>query len=64
MEVLIMDCIYKTNRYKMPLLIIIGVIALNTTFYAAFCFMKGENYSDYVWVMEALMHLYNYLDML
>ncbi len=46
-EVILMDCTYKTNRYKMPLLIIIEVIALNITFYVAFCFMKGENYSDY-----------------
>jgi len=63
MEILIMDCTYKTNRYKMPLLIITGVTALNTTFYAAFCFMKGENYSDYVWVMEALVRLYDHLDL-
>ena len=62
-EVILMDCTYKTNRYKMPLLIITGVTALNTTFYAAFCFMKGENYSDCTWVMQALKRLYDHLDL-
>jgi len=47
MKILIIDCTYKTNKYKMFLLIIIEVIALNTTFYVAFCFMKDESYSDY-----------------
>ncbi len=62
-EVLVMNCTYKTNKYKMSLLIITGVTALNITFYVAFCFMKGENYGDYEWVMKALMRLYNYLDL-
>ncbi len=63
MEILIINCTYKTNRYKMPLLIIIGVIALNITFYVAFCFMKGESYSDYEWVIEALVRLYDHLNL-
>jgi len=46
-EVILINCIYKTNRYKMLLLISIEVIVLNITFYIAFCFIKGENYSDY-----------------
>ena len=63
LEILIMNCTYKTNKYKMSLLIIIGVIAINTTFYVAFCSMRGENYIDYVWVMEALIRFYDYLDL-
>ncbi len=60
-EVILMDATYKTNKYRMPLLIIIGVTPLNTTFYATLCFMKGENYSDYRWIMEALKRLYDHL---
>lgn len=56
-EVLIMDCTYKTNKYKMPLLIITGVTSSNTTFYVAFCFMKGETFEDYLWVIRALIRL-------
>ena len=47
-EVLILDATYKTNRYKLPLLIITGVTALNTSFYVEFAFMSGENTEDYL----------------
>lgn len=62
-EVLIMDCTYKTNKYKMPLLIIIGVTCINTSFFVAFCFMKGETFGDYCWVLEALKRLYDHLNL-
>jgi len=48
-EVLILDCTYKSNRYEMPLAIGTGVTALNTSFYAGMCFLKGENQEDYEW---------------
>jgi len=63
MEILIINCTYKTNRYKMPLLIITRVTILNATFYVAFCFMKDKSYSDYEWVIEALVRLYDYLNL-
>jgi len=44
---LIMNCIYKTNKYKMSLFIIIEIIVLNIIFYVAFCFIKSENYNNY-----------------
>jgi hypothetical protein len=47
-EIILMNCIYKINKYKMLLLIIIEIIVLNIIFYAAFCFMKDKNYSDYI----------------
>ena len=37
-----MDCTYKTNRYKMPLLDIVGVTALNTSFHVGFCFVDAD----------------------
>ena len=46
-EVLIMNSTYKTNRYKMPLLVISGQTALNINFYVAFCFMAQEKMIDY-----------------
>lgn len=57
-EVLIIDCIYKTNRYKMPLLIITGQTALHKTFYVAFCFISKEKIQDYKWVLQQLKDLY------
>ena len=60
-EVLILDATYKTNRYKIPLLVITRVTALNTSFYVGFAFMKAEYTEDYVWVMEQLRDLYDEL---
>jgi len=45
-KIIPINCIYKTNRYKMSLLIIIEVIVLNIMFYVAFYFIKDKNYSD------------------
>ncbi len=41
-EVLIMNCIYKTNKYKMFLMMIFDQIALHKIFYVAFCFMTKK----------------------
>ncbi len=57
-DVLIMDCTYRTNRFKLPLLDIIGCTALNTTFYVGFCFMSQEKEEDYIWVLQNLRNLY------
>ncbi len=47
-EILIMNCIYKINKYKMLLLIIINVTSLNIFYYVIFCFMKDESFNNYV----------------
>jgi hypothetical protein len=56
-EVLIINCTYKTNKYKMFLMIIFDQIALHKIFYVAFCFMTKEKQNDYVWVMKQLKDL-------
>ncbi|CAN6585902.1 unnamed protein product [Malus baccata var. baccata] len=50
--VFVMDCTYKTNKYKMPLLDIIGVSSFNTSFYSCFVFMQNEKEEDYVWARK------------
>src|SRR5207249_1861593 len=40
-EVLLLDCTYKTNQFKMPLLNIIRTTCLKTIFYIAFCSMPA-----------------------
>ena len=47
-EVLLMNCIYKTNKYRLPLLVICGVTTINTTFYVTFCFLSSEYTENYV----------------
>lgn len=61
-EVLTMDCTYKTNRFKMPLFVISGQTALNTTFYVAFCFLCTETIEDYIWALNRLKVLYTQLE--
>lgn len=56
-HVLIMDCTYKTNRYKYPLLEIVGVTSTELTFSIAFIFMDHEYEDNYTWAMEKLKSL-------
>lgn len=60
-EVLVMDCTYKTNRFKMPLLVITGQTGINTTFYVAFVFISHEDETSYKWALMALQDLYETL---
>ncbi|PWA53815.1 protein FAR1-RELATED SEQUENCE 5 [Artemisia annua] len=48
----VMDCTYKTNRYNMPLLDIIGVTCFNTSFYSGFVFLEKEDKDHYVWALS------------
>jgi MULE transposase domain len=43
----LMDCTYKTNRFGMPLLDIVGITATNTTFYVGFAFPSDEKQPSY-----------------
>jgi len=51
--VFLMDCTYKTNRFGLPLLNLIGVTSTYRSFNAGFAFLKGEEESDYKWALEA-----------
>ncbi|XP_057806170.1 PKS-NRPS hybrid synthetase cheA-like [Salvia miltiorrhiza] len=56
-SVLIMDCTYKTNRYGLPLLEIVGVTCTDLTFTIAFVYMEAEREENYTWAMEKLKGL-------
>ena len=56
-HVLLLDCTYKTNKFKLPLLNVVGITCLNTTFHVAFCFMADEEEKSYVWALEQLQGL-------
>ncbi|KAL9564095.1 hypothetical protein ACKAV7_010986 [Fusarium commune] len=61
-EVLILDCTYKTNKYKMPLLNAVGVDACQRSFCVAFAFLSGEEESDYEWALTRLRSMYESID--
>ncbi|POW00213.1 hypothetical protein PSHT_13170, partial [Puccinia striiformis] len=50
----LLDSTYKTNRYQLPLLHIIGQVATNRSFSLAFCFLAYEDQESYVWAVENL----------
>lgn len=52
-----MDSTYRTNRYNMPLLHIVGCTNTNKSFTMATCFMRSEKTEDYLWALEALRRL-------
>src|SRR3954470_19697586 len=52
--VLIMDCTYKTNRYHLPLLEIVGVTSTDKTFSVAFAYLKSEKAENYEWALRRL----------
>jgi len=58
-ELLILDCTYKTNKYKMPLLDMIGVDACQRSFCIAFAFLSGEAEEDFIWALDRLRSMYD-----
>ncbi len=58
LKILIMNFIYKINRYKLLLLIIFEVIALNISFYIVFDFILHEIADDFIWVLKQLKAVY------
>lgn len=53
-HILLMDATYKTNRYALPFLEIVGVTPTNKTFCIAFVFMYKEKECNYTWALECL----------
>ena len=50
-EVLLINVIYKINKYKISLVIVIDCTVLNIIFYVNFVFIKEEKTSNYTWVL-------------
>ncbi|KNE96692.1 hypothetical protein PSTG_10095 [Puccinia striiformis f. sp. tritici PST-78] len=53
-HVALLDSTYKTNRYKLPLLHVIGQAASNRLFSIGFCFMTYEDEENYLWAVNQL----------
>lgn len=56
-DVLMADCTYRTNRFKMPLLHFVGCNSIGGHFTAAFCFLPSETHQDYVWALDRVRQL-------
>jgi hypothetical protein len=55
-DILLMDCTYRTNKYKLPLLHILGCTNLGTFFSAGFCFLRDENEETYYWAISTFLN--------
>lgn len=62
-EVLIMDCTFKTNKFRLSLFNIVGYILLNTSFHLAFVFTNSRTAETFTWVLEKLQKVYNDLEL-
>ncbi|MBW0585011.1 hypothetical protein O181_124726, partial [Austropuccinia psidii MF-1] len=51
-HVILRDCTYKTNKYKMPLFYIVGSSSTNKTFSGALCLIKNETEPSYTWALN------------
>ncbi|MBW0555983.1 hypothetical protein O181_095698 [Austropuccinia psidii MF-1] len=51
-HVILMDCTYQTNKYKIPLFHIVGFSSTNEIFYGDFCLMKNETEPLYKWALN------------
>ncbi len=60
---LVMDCTYKTNKYKMPLLQIIGSTTLGSMFFVAFYFLSFKTTESYGFALHCLKSMYQSIDL-
>ncbi|KAI9918106.1 hypothetical protein PsorP6_012485 [Peronosclerospora sorghi] len=51
-DIIDIDCTYKTNMYCIPLFHIIGATRTQQTIILALCLMSKEAEFDYQWVLE------------
>lgn len=54
------DVTYKTNKYKMALVEIVGMTPTNKNFLIAYAIMKDESESSYAWALEKLRLMFGY----
>ena len=53
-DVIVLDCTYKTNKFKMPMLNCVGVITFGKSFLICKTFMPREDDKNYEWTLTAL----------
>ena len=56
--IFLIDNTYKTNRYRMSLLDIVGVILTGMTFSAVFAYLEGERLNNTVWALQWFQGLF------
>ena len=58
-DVTVLDCKYKTHKFKMPMLNSVGVTPLGNSFLICTTFMPREDEKNYEWTLTALKKMPN-----
>ena len=58
-SVVMVDCTYKTNRYQLPLLQIVGTTSTSKTFCIALALLYKERENNYEWAYTHLKNLFD-----
>ena len=58
-----MDYTYKSNKYRLLLLNVVGKTCLNGSYYVAFGFLLQEKKGDFTWFLIILCSFYQRLDL-
>ncbi|XP_052728537.1 uncharacterized protein LOC108327432 [Vigna angularis] len=53
-----MDSTYKTNKYQLPLLEIVGMTSTGLTYSVAFAFLSSERQNNFTWDLQKLRGLF------
>lgn len=56
-NVFLMDATYKTNKFRMPLLHVVGQTCFNKSFTSCLVFMRAEKESDYAWALSCFRRM-------
>ena len=62
--VFLIDSTYKTNRYRLSLLDIVGVTPTGMTFFVGFVYLEGEHLNNVLWALEWFRGLFLRRDVL
>jgi hypothetical protein len=57
-DILLLDCTYKTNRFDIPLLHILGVDHYGNSFTVALCWLNQEDEANYDEAIQYLIKLF------
>ncbi|XP_068471255.1 uncharacterized protein [Phaseolus vulgaris] len=56
------DSTYKTNKYRMSLLEVVGITSTGLTFSVAFCLLAAEKENNFFWALDRLKGLFLRVD--
>ncbi|CAK8562949.1 unnamed protein product [Lathyrus sativus] len=60
--VLIIGSMYKTNKYKLPLLEMVGVTSTKKTYYVGFAILESKKEENVTWALEVFRTMFKDLE--